>query len=471
MDRRTFLLGSAAGLGALTLAGCTEDSRPMPTPSASASRPPTPAAAMVRSRWGADDFARGATSFIGVGASPEQRATLAEPVEGRVFFAGEAASAIRPGTLRGAQSSAELAADRVVGAGEPGERVIVIGAGLAGAVAARRLTRAGFEVQVVEARDRTGGRIQTVEDDTWPLAPELGALWLRSAEANPIADSLDALGVGTAAVPGVEAPGAADAPTPSPEAEGAATPAVVAPDGEPIDPSGAARAVERALAAAAEGVRDTSLAEALEAAGAEPGGAVGAYLVDELSTVVGADAAELSAWYAAEELQDGPAVLVTGGLHRLVDDLLDGIDVALRTTVTRIGYDDRGVSVRFATGESLGADRVVVTVPLGVLKGEGLDFEPGLPFATRAAIDALGVGHLETIWLRFDEPVWDAEAALWTVVGDDVAVPRWINLLPVTGEPVLVGITGGAAAAAFAELDDTAAEAAALASLAPFLAV
>ncbi|MEH1873201.1 flavin monoamine oxidase family protein [Nostoc sp.] len=42
------------------------------------------------------------------------------------------------------------------------KRVIVIGAGLAGLTAAYELVRAGFDVQVFEARERVGGRVQTV---------------------------------------------------------------------------------------------------------------------------------------------------------------------------------------------------------------------------------------------------------------------------------------------------------------------
>ncbi|MGB0120938.1 MAG: FAD-dependent oxidoreductase, partial [Solirubrobacterales bacterium] len=37
-------------------------------------------------------------------------------------------------------------------------RVVVIGAGLAGLVAADELLRAGWDVEVLEARDRVGGR-------------------------------------------------------------------------------------------------------------------------------------------------------------------------------------------------------------------------------------------------------------------------------------------------------------------------
>jgi monoamine oxidase len=55
--------------------------------------------------------------------------------------------------------------------------VIVVGAGLAGLAAARRLVARGHEVTVVEARDRVGGRTEgLVLEDGTPL--ELGGQWL-----------------------------------------------------------------------------------------------------------------------------------------------------------------------------------------------------------------------------------------------------------------------------------------------------
>lgn len=44
--------------------------------------------------------------------------------------------------------------------------VIVIGAGAAGLAAATKLTRAGINVQILEARERMGGRIFTVSEET-----------------------------------------------------------------------------------------------------------------------------------------------------------------------------------------------------------------------------------------------------------------------------------------------------------------
>jgi monoamine oxidase len=59
-------------------------------------------------------------------------------------------------------------------------RVVVIGAGIAGLAAANALRDQLVDVVVVEARDRVGGRIWTVD------GVDLGAHWIHGTEGNPV---------------------------------------------------------------------------------------------------------------------------------------------------------------------------------------------------------------------------------------------------------------------------------------------
>ena len=72
---------------------------------------PTPDALITR--WAEDPYARGSYSYLPVGAAPEDRDTLAAPVGGRLFFAGEATNRQYPATVHGAWLSGLRAAAEV----------------------------------------------------------------------------------------------------------------------------------------------------------------------------------------------------------------------------------------------------------------------------------------------------------------------------------------------------------------------
>ena len=62
-------------------------------------------AAVERTRWSLDPYARGSYSFVAVGATPGDIDALAEPVAGRLFFAGEATYRHHWGGAHGAYAS------------------------------------------------------------------------------------------------------------------------------------------------------------------------------------------------------------------------------------------------------------------------------------------------------------------------------------------------------------------------------
>jgi monoamine oxidase len=235
--------------------------------------------------------------------------------------------------------------------------------------------------------------------------------------------------------------------------------------------------VTDALSWAAGRPEDVSLSVALQKSGAgklstdgapSPADRLAAYLRDRVGLPYGASADALSSWYASVGTSATSGKLVLGGLDGVVQDLVKGLDVWLSTPVTSVSHSDSGVSLRLATGEAVSVDRVVVTVPLGVLKDQGLAFDPPLPFAQRAAVADLGVGDTDVVWLRFDSAFWDTDAVVWTVLGGDLPIADWVNLQPLTGEPILVGMVGGEAAADLAGLKDDDFSAALARSLAPF---
>jgi monoamine oxidase len=64
-------------------------------------------------RWAADPYAGGSYSYLPPGATTEDRKALAEPVGGKLYFAGEATSAGHAATVHGALLSGEREAERI----------------------------------------------------------------------------------------------------------------------------------------------------------------------------------------------------------------------------------------------------------------------------------------------------------------------------------------------------------------------
>jgi len=82
---------------------------------------------------------------------------------------------------------------RRAGRGGAGVRVVVVGAGFAGLLAAYRVLQTGHQVVVLEARDRTGGRVwsqELVPGDRGPSRrgaghPRAAAAGLRAGRRRP----------------------------------------------------------------------------------------------------------------------------------------------------------------------------------------------------------------------------------------------------------------------------------------------
>jgi monoamine oxidase len=80
-------------------------------------RAPEPEAWQI-TRWASDPFALGSYSCLGVGASRRHRQALGEPVDERLFFAGEATSVEYPANVHGAWLSGLREAKRILATGK-----------------------------------------------------------------------------------------------------------------------------------------------------------------------------------------------------------------------------------------------------------------------------------------------------------------------------------------------------------------
>lgn len=320
----------------------------------------------------------------------------------------------------------------------PKERIVVIGAGMAGLAAARRLAEAGKDVTVVEARDRIGGRTWT--DTSLGVPIDLGAAWIHGPEGNPLtelADEVDARRVETDF-----------------------DKLVLIRDGDEVG-ADVVQSVLTGWQAIAKGLGTLS-----EDAGEDESVASGLAQVADMqnpfvqwsvaSEIVGdyaADPDELSLrWLGNEGEFSGPDLILPGGYIQLAQHLARGLTVRLSTEVSRVVHGGSGVRIETSQGVIEG-DRAIVTVPLGVLKAGMIAFEPPLPDEKQAAIERLGFGLLDKVVLKFDQPFWP-DADVMGLVGSAQPLPLLINGETFADVPLLVGLRGGSDARARESLSD-----------------
>jgi monoamine oxidase len=175
----------------------------------------------------------------------------------------------------------------------------------------------------------------------------------------------------------------------------------------------------------------------------------------------GAAPRQLSAWWFDQATEFGGGdVLLPGGYDQFSDALARGLALRLGQWVRRITLAAAGgVTVHTAEGATLQADRLVLSVPLGVLRAGHIQFDPPLPEGHRQALGALGMGLLNKTWLRFARVFWDAEADWIESVppaGGAHTWAQWVSGQRALGAPVLLGFNAADEAVAFEAESDAA---------------
>lgn len=331
--------------------------------------------------------------------------------------------------------------------------VIVLGAGAAGLAAARRLHDAGVTVQVLEARQRIGGRIWT--DHTFaPFPIEHGAEFIHGERA--ITHTLVAA-AGMETIP-VDRYGRLRWSDGGPARTLDALPA------HRRDLIGALfRAFDR-LRTMPPDVPDCSLAHYLRDCGFDAEALVGANVV--LAQTCCASIETLSCADLARELRVDHAgrreYRVREGYAALLDWYARGLDIRTGTVAHLVRHTSSGVIVETDAGVFHG-DRCIVTIPVAVLQRGLPQFDPPLSARKRRAIDTLRTEPATKLFYRFDEPLWDADLTFMAHKGQ---AARWWPAAHTTHDvAVIVAYATAARARALDALDDDEALAVGLAEL------
>jgi hypothetical protein len=279
------------------------------------------------------------------------------------------------------------------GLATPVERVVVVGAGIAGLTVANALNHGGVTCVVVEARDRIGGRLHTIDMAGSPV--DMGGSWIHMPIGNPMRVFARQVGVDCiGANPLSELVGFDCA------------------EGRRLSATEVAASLELQYKDFPEEIHQlraelgpqASAADGIEAfvAGRGLGPETARRARQSLYAIIEAESADLAQrqslqwmWNEIEYGGDYFGDVPLGGYRQLVEAMSIGVDVRLGMDVTDDGRAEDG-------------SHVVVTVPLGVLKRGVPRFSPALPHDRLAAIERLGFGRFEKVALRFDEPFWRA---------------------------------------------------------------
>lgn len=316
--------------------------------------------------------------------------------------------------------------------------MLVVGAGIAGLAAAQDLQANDFKVTVLEGRKRIGGRVWTDRSLGHPV--DLGAAWIDGARNNPIAKLARNFAIKTHSS-NFESFVFYDHNMKRVNNKDVERLWVISEKWRKK-----ARRLNRKLVR--DGKKDISLARAMELVTKNETLSDTERRIVAWATAWAIEASEaddlkhlsLRGQFAEDEPDSfkGASLLFPDGYGQIPVRLAKGLDIKLEHVVTRITYDNKGVTVTTDQG-TFQANRVIITLPLGVLKKGAIKFEPALPETKLQAIQRLGMGVANKIALRFEKTFWPEDRDFLYFAGKKGGeFVGWVNMKRYTPAPILV---------------------------------
>ncbi len=314
--------------------------------------------------------------------------------------------------------------------------ILVIGGGLAGLQAASSLTKQGYDVELLEAKGRLGGRVWT---HTTPSsqAVEIGGNWIHNDASNhPVRKLLEK--VHGSAVESFLTPSNEEGYVRSSRVhkEGSHSHSFYTKEGWVgfLAYTTYYKLIEKGEEEGSQPLSiDETIDEALTSykmdwwASQETREQVKSILTLMLSD--GAPAKESPAYYRSGGIDhdlyfldrdsgagrglgpDDHDFFVSGGVDKILTPLKEGVKYTLNAQVLQVAHKGSGMHVTYqVNGEEKEwhGDRVVCTLPLGVLQKGSVTFQPPLSQAKQAAIQSLKMKNHRKLIFTFDQKAFQA---------------------------------------------------------------
>eukprot|EP00057_Strongylocentrotus_purpuratus_P012839 XP_011667313.1 PREDICTED: lysine-specific histone demethylase 1B [Strongylocentrotus purpuratus] len=288
-------------------------------------------------------------------------------------------------------------------------KIIVIGAGVAGLAAARHLTNMGCDVTMLEARDRIGGRVW--DDQSLGSCVGKGAQIVNGCINNPIAlmceqgdfklrkmhERCDLLGEG-----GVVTDLHVDKRV---EFHFNAMLDAIAEWRKDKFSSSDSPLGKKIMEMHQTFMDETNLTFSAEE------DRLLQFHISNLEYACGSNLAKVSSlhWDQNEAFAQfaGDHCLLKEGYHTVFTELAKGLDVRLQHQVTAVNHSADDITITLKDGQTLTAQKVLLTIPLALLQSEVISFTPPLPEDKLEAINSLGSGIIEKIGLQFPSRFWE----------------------------------------------------------------
>jgi monoamine oxidase len=309
------------------------------------------------------------------------------------------------------------------------KEIVVIGAGASGLMAAAILSESKYKVSVIEARDRIGGRVHSVKDG-FSRYVETGAEFVhgdqpltRLLAKNSRRDISAFHGKWYQYKDGNLG------------------------DGDPFE--GEWNELHEALGKLKI---DTDISSFLNSTFKEE--RYREFKKGVQRFVEGFDAADvhrISAFALRDEWSETESEQyhIVGGYASLLDDLKErliragGGRVVLSSPVEEIQWSKGKVKL-ITTSGSFDAEKVIVTVPIGILQKGIIHFKPALPF-NENVFNKIGFGGVIKIMIEFKEKFWEDSGSAFRDMAfllSDAQIPTWWTQAP-DDIPLLTGWLGG----------------------------